>query len=696
MIIRILNIRYHLLLLLAFQLFGMTLSYANEPDSLWLKVYNAQLKEYDGVNDDSIAIYHWRAFHMARAIENDSLQLHAMGKMRNTHNMDSLKAYIAVVDTFPHSTSKTIQKHRLNVVLYRRLGMSLEREEKHHFIEEMIYKADSVYADSVHKDSLSYLLNNRLYLSGLMGAVDIQSTTSPFYEYFNRFNKIVMKLPKEFIIDKINSFILSSGKYLALKDYENTLLYSEYVIDYLIHYQGKAIAFEEMPVGHAAIVYFMCYEQLCCYDQITPSLLARNWKFMNSPHGKEGKVLINSYDRMLHWADINYAMCAKEYKKVIELCNKEIISRNNNKEIKLRLAKIQNKAIKKVGYGDRYNFYLTRNFHIIRQQFQERLYDSQTDYSTLYKLIRLKRVISAENLEHQRYMSTWTTRLFISSIVLFLLGIWGLALTLHTIRKRKLLIQISREESRLAKKEQLAAERLNDLQVRYMHNMNHEIRTPLNAIARFSLLLTENPELDKEMKRELGYHIAQNSEMLLQLINDALDTAQLDSGRYTIHNDTHSVLAICDQAMQTINMHLEECVEMTLDFRIPEDTAVYTDKTRVLQILLNYLSNACKHTKNGHITLSCNWASDRDEVLEFAVTDTGTGVPEDKVNQLFHRFAKLDQESQGIGLGLSICASLAELLKGEVVYDRSYTGGARFLFYLPLVADANSKDEVAD
>lgn len=690
------NIRYGLLSLLVCFLHGVAICFADEPDTLWLKMYNAHLEKYDGVDEDSTVVYHWKAFHMARAIQNDSLQLYAVGHLRNSHNIDSLKAYIAVVDTFPESPTKTIQKHRLNAALFRRLGMALEGEEKHHFIEEMIYKADSVYADSVRKDSLVYLLNNRLYLSGLIGAVNIQSTTSPFYDYFNRFNKIALKLPKQFFIDKINSFILSSGKYLALKDYGNTLLYSEYIIDHLIYKQEKGIALEDLPVGYSAIVYFMCYQQLNCYDHITPSLLERNWNFMNSPRGLEGKALINSYNRQLYWADIYYAMCAKDYKKVIDLCNKEITSGKISKEVKLRLARIQNKAIERVGNGDHYGFYLTRNFYLIRHQFEQKLYNSQTDYSTLYQLIKLKRVLSAENLEHQRHMSSWTTKLFASSIVLFLLGIWGLMYTLRTIRKRKLLIQISREESRLAKKEQLAAERLNDLQVKYMHNMNHEIRTPLNAISGFSLLLTENVGLDKEMKKEFGYHIAQNSEMLLQLINDALDTAQLESGQYAIHNDTHSVWAICHQAMKTMNMRQDECVEMTLDFRIPEDTAVYTDKTRVLQILLNYLSNACKHTKSGHITLSCNWASDREGYIEFAVTDTGTGVPEDKVDQLFQRFAKLDTDSQGTGLGLNICASLSELLKGEVAYDRSYTDGARFLFYLPLVADANSKDEVAD
>ena len=109
-----------------------------------------------------------------------------------------------------------------------------------------------------------------------------------------------------------------------------------------------------------------------------------------------------------------------------------------------------------------------------------------------------------------------------------------------------------------------------------------------------------------------------------------------------------------------------------------------TDPRRVQQILINLLTNACKHTPQGSIVLSCSLTENPGEVT-FAVTDTGPGVPEEKAELIFERFTKLNEFVQGTGLGLSICRDIASRMGGRVFLDKTWKqGGARFVFVLPV------------
>jgi len=110
---------------------------------------------------------------------------------------------------------------------------------------------------------------------------------------------------------------------------------------------------------------------------------------------------------------------------------------------------------------------------------------------------------------------------------------------------------------------------------------------------------------------------------------------------------------------------------------------ITTDEQRLQQVLINFLTNAEKHTEKGEIHLHCSLTEYPDRIT-FSVSDTGPGIPADKMDSVFERFKKLDEFKQGSGLGLNICRTIAERLHGEVKVDKSYTNGARFLLILPL------------
>ena len=122
-------------------------------------------------------------------------------------------------------------------------------------------------------------------------------------------------------------------------------------------------------------------------------------------------------------------------------------------------------------------------------------------------------------------------------------------------------------------------------------------------------------------------------------------------------------------------------VRLYFTSEIPDSHHVTSDGKRIQQVLVNYLTNACKHTTEGEIHLHCS-VSEHPGKLTFSVTDTGIGVPKDKAELIFKRFIKLNQFAQGSGLGLNICLMIADKLGGKVYLDKEYTGGARFVFVI--------------
>lgn len=238
-------------------------------------------------------------------------------------------------------------------------------------------------------------------------------------------------------------------------------------------------------------------------------------------------------------------------------------------------------------------------------------------------------------------------------------------------------VRKARNEAEVARAE---AERANQLKTHFLKNMSHEIRTPLNAIVGFSdMLADENMPLTPDDKVQFGALIHSNTRLLTALIDDILDLSSLESGTYKVLLEDVSAYSLCSQAVATVHDRAPEGV--SLQFIRPEqDVTLHTDISRVLQVLNNFLSNACKYTEKGSIILTYEL---QPEQIVFSVTDTGCGIKPENAVRIFNRFEKLNSMKQGTGLGLNICQSIARLLYGTVKLDASYTGGSRFLFILP-------------
>jgi signal transduction histidine kinase len=288
-----------------------------------------------------------------------------------------------------------------------------------------------------------------------------------------------------------------------------------------------------------------------------------------------------------------------------------------------------------------------------------------------------QRIVLDRRLEEAHYQRQIMMVAAIASFVI----LTGLLIAL--IRHRYMLQELNKKNSEL----EIARDQANSankMKTIFIQNMSHEIRTPLNSIVGFSQILsTPGMDVSPEEAEEYGRIIQHNSELLTSLVNDLLGLAELESGKYTLNKETVGCNEMCREAISTVMYRKPERVDLRYTSDVDDSFRLHTDARRVKQVLINYLTNAEKHTDDGYIELGCSLKSNPGKVT-FSVTDTGCGVSPENVEKVFDRFEKLNNFETGFGLGLSICRAIADRMNGTVHLDTSYTNGARFLFIIPL------------
>ncbi len=228
-----------------------------------------------------------------------------------------------------------------------------------------------------------------------------------------------------------------------------------------------------------------------------------------------------------------------------------------------------------------------------------------------------------------------------------------------------------------------AAERANQAKSDFLSSMSHELRTPMNAILGFGQLMEYDDTLPDEHKDSV-HEILKGGHHLLELINEVLDLAKIESGRIDLSLEPVELAGLAEDCRQMIQpMAAARQIALRLD--VPAETAVRADRTRLKQVLLNLLSNAVKYNREGgDIHLGVQPAAG--ERMRIAVADTGAGIAPERMAELFQPFNRLDAEHskiEGTGIGLTITRRLIELMGGEVGVDSQVGVGSTFWLELP-------------
>jgi two-component system sensor kinase len=259
-----------------------------------------------------------------------------------------------------------------------------------------------------------------------------------------------------------------------------------------------------------------------------------------------------------------------------------------------------------------------------------------------------------------------------------------------------------------------AAEEASRAKSAFLANMSHELRTPLNAIIGYSEMLQEDAE-DMEQDDFIPdlQKIQSSSKHLLSLINDVLDLSKIEAGKMNLQPEWFSICTLIAEIQTTIPPLVQKNANSLVISCADDIGQMYTDPTRVRQVLLNLLSNACKFTEQGTVSLtiervlqhpSCHDHADKHdhhqpgqnpdsyaamETVVFRVSDTGIGISEEQAQRLFHPFTQADSSTTrkygGTGLGLVITRRICQLMGGDVTLESRPGNGSTFTVILPLV-----------
>ncbi|KWT91955.1 response regulator [Candidatus Magnetominusculus xianensis] len=268
--------------------------------------------------------------------------------------------------------------------------------------------------------------------------------------------------------------------------------------------------------------------------------------------------------------------------------------------------------------------------------------------------------------------------------------------------------EIKKKNIELEKNQELNLQKAKELAItskyksEFLANMSHELRTPLNSILLLSKFLSENKDSNLTPKQiECASTVYSSGRDLLSLINDILDLSKVEAGKLELHieaMETTRIKTFIESNFLPLTEEKNIALQVTISEGAPKQ--IHTDTQKIDQIIRNLLSNAIKFTEKGAITVTIDKPvkPHPDGLLSISISDTGIGIPQDKLGIIFEAFKQADGTTSrkygGTGLGLTISKELIKLLQGEIVVNSDYGAGSTFTMFIPDLKDASISQDI--
>ncbi len=386
---------------------------------------------------------------------------------------------------------------------------------------------------------------------------------------------------------------------------------------------------------------------------------------------------------------IFYAMYKKDYPAALELLDK-YGHMPYNAHIRRQMLAMTIESANATGDKDKELTAFREYSSILEQTLESRMVEKYKELEIVYNLHKLK-------AEHAR--GTWQlhkkmlTVAGVAAGILFILLVLVALLWRHAkklaekISKANADLRVERDNLKKSQYELVKARdearQANRIKSDFIRNMSSEVSVPLHTINEYTNLIVDCSEAGvKSYLKHFADLVTQNAEVLTTIISDVMSLSEIDGNSLVIEKRKEHLRHLCEVAVDSVLHKGRPGVVMKLAEGLP-DLPVTTDPHRLLQILVQLLKNAAKFTEEGLIEV--DYAEDSDGgLVSISVTDTGIGISPENSERIFERFVKLDSNSPGIGIGLTIARHLAELLGGSLELDSTYTDGARFVVKIPI------------
>lgn len=278
-------------------------------------------------------------------------------------------------------------------------------------------------------------------------------------------------------------------------------------------------------------------------------------------------------------------------------------------------------------------------------------------------------------------------RIFAVAATLLLFIIFLFIYTGHRYRAAKKLAEKNRELEQKNEELTLAntrAEESSRMKTNFIRQISHEIRTPLNILNGFTQVITspDAEQLKADEKADIQHRIAENTDRITSLVNKMLELSEASSQTIIDRTDDAPAMLIATQAVDSSGIRKSAHIQFSmLDNEEVSNTILHTNLRYATRALAQLLDNAQKFTEKGFVRLQ---VQQQDGMMAYIVEDSGKGVPSQEAEHIFAEFVQLDEYYDGTGIGLTVARSIARRLGGDIRFDASYSGGARFVMTLPL------------
>ena len=594
---------------------------------------------------------------LAEKQKDEHVQLDCIRRLQD-HNIDSTSSYIAYVSKLP----VTDEQREVAIYFDYQQTISTMKAWKEKDKSEMIAKMTHDYSTRNSSDDIYSRYGQLLNICAVMSSL---SSSNLYLDYLKQLGELSDKLPSDgggLLAD--NFYTLSAITYPHFGMQKEALEANRQILKDIDAMERKYLS-EGRKYKNMDKWKYVCYRRMLqCKDVLSSAeiddLFARMSEIAN-----RNPYVNGDFDSDHSISKIRYYMAKERYSEAIPLLDSLILSKNaatnSFRSECLGYRMTAGKAIKDDPELLRYSLLYN---DLLQRQRDESVDTKAKELQIVYNVNNLERQLNDMKLERENIVIASVSAVAVLAVALLII------LSVMLAKNKKL------------KNEAIQSSLIKSA---FIRNINHEIRTPLNSIVGFSRLIADNGDgMDSAELAKYDSIIESNCDSMLQMVDDLLSVSDLESGVMKFTLSPCSLNELCENVIGKREYSLSPGVKMSF---VPKekDTVISTDRQRVSQVLAHFLSNACKFTKQGEITLEYALSNSPDKVV-FSVTDTGIGIPADKAGVIFGQFEKIDDFTQGTGIGLSMCSLIAKRLGGKISLDTSYTGGARFLLTIPAEA----------